>query len=244
MAILYRYNEEQIPIDILRMICNRSKIFSVIILINGHGQVGKSTFVHYLANRILQIRYKQPNKWNLWNWQKFSSTNAQDFVRLWNENNDKIINLSEAGEQLNYLEWFSIMAKVFASTTRTQGMKHNICILDTPMSTDVQKHNKENIDFKIWVAKRYDSIRMALIKPRFIRIDYLQDKWKLGYIHDWLPIYPLEALAEAKKFTNWLLLFKEDIAQRNLMLVGIYNPNKPISEKNMPDWVVNALNVV
>ena len=242
--VLQRYTREMINVDILRMILNKSLIYSLIVLINGHGQAGKTTFDWFLGNRFTQIRNGIPLRkatWQEWNWKENTMRTAKEFVKRWDECNGEYLALEEAGETLNYLDWFSTMARVFASTTRTQGLKRNVCALITPHSSDIQKHNKENIDFKIWVRKRVDKIRLAVIVPRYIKIDYLKDKWKLGFIRNWNVFYTPKMLAEAKKYTDWLKEWKSDIADKNMELVGLYNPNRPITTSNMPEWVEKLL---
>jgi hypothetical protein len=223
-----KFTEEEIPVDILRMHVNRSRKFSLNTLVNGHSQIGKTTWIDYMANRIIQCRqgklYLDDPRitWHEWNAKKFTATNAYDFVELWDKYDNAVLTLAEAGESLNYLEWYSIMAKVFASTTRTQGLKRNICFLDTVMSTDIQKHNKENIDFRIWVFKRIDPLRIAATKNYWVEINYAKDKWRLRWLPNWEITYTNRFLIIAKEYTNWVAGgFKKDIANKNKRLVGM-----------------------
>lgn len=228
-----KYKDWQIPVDILRMIVNRSRKYSVMVLVNGHSQSGKTTFIHHIANRICQIKagrlsqWDSRNTWKEWEARKFSATNAYEFVDLWDKYNNSVLTLSEAGESLNYLEWFSVMAKVFASTTRTQGLKKNICFLDTVMATDIQKHNKENLDFRIWVAKRYDEARICITRNYWVEIDYAKDKWRLRWLPNWIVHYTKKELRIAKEYTDWIASgLKQDISERNKQLVGLVEKPK------------------
>lgn len=242
-----KYTEEEIPVDILRMMINKSRKYSIVILVNGHGQVGKTTFIRHIANRIMQIKkhkrlnpYDPDNTWNEWDDRKFTATNAYEFVKIWNENNDAVLTLAEASETLNYLDWYSIMGKVFDSTTTTQGLKRNICFLDTCFSMDLMKHAREKIDFRIWVYKRYDYFRKCITRNYWVEINYAKDKWRLRWLPNWEFQYEERELLLANRYTNWIAEFKEGVSKRNLELamqsVGIYNPNKPITEKNMPKY--------
>lgn len=248
--MMNRFTDEQIPVDILRMIINKSRKYSLIILVNGHSQAGKTTLIWYVANRIKQIKKgikKSRATWKEWDAYNLTATNAYEFVDIWDRYDNEVLTLAESGESLNYLEWFSVMAKVFASTTRTQGLKRNICFLDTVMSTDIQKHNKENIDFRIWVAKRYDETRTCITKNGWVEIDYLKDRWRLRWLPSWIINYSQKQLAVAKEYTNWIATYKEKIAEKNKRLVGIvknYDHSRPISDKNMPDWMKETLGVV
>lgn len=244
MNILGRKDEHKIPIDILRLIYNRGLILSLIILIVGHGQIGKSTFQFYLGNRLKQIEQGIPLKkatWKEWDCRKFTSVTPQAFVNLWDNNENEILAMEEAGEQMNYLDWFGVMGRVFSSTTRTQGLKKNKCLMITPHAIDILKHNRECIDFKIWVKIRDDLRRLAVVRPRYIKIDYLKDKYKLGFIRDWAIAYTPEFIVESKKYTDWLKIYKGKIAKKNQNIVDGYNPAKPMSEKNMPPWVREGL---
>ena len=243
-----KFTEEEIPIDILRMIINKSRKYSLIILVNGHSQVGKTTFIRHIANRIIQIKkyrrfntYSPDNTWREWDEREFTARNPYEFVNIWDKNNNAVLTLAEAGETLHYLEWFSVMARVFASVTRVQGLKRNICFLDTVMSTDIQKHNKENIDFRIWVWKRFDWQRRCIIRNYWVEIDYAKDKWRLRWLPNWDFQYTKKELMLSKNYVDWIAEFKEDIMAKSKEMVGIYNPNRPISEKNMPQWVRQML---
>jgi hypothetical protein len=222
-----KFTDKEIQIDILRMIVNRSRKYSVMILVNGHSQVGKTTFINHIANRIKQIQAGQLNQWNKkntwreWDGKKFTAHNAYEFVDLWSRYNGEVLTLAESGESLNYLEWFSVMARVFSSTTRTQGLKRNICFLDTVMSTDIQKHNKENLDMRIWVAKRYDETRTCITRNYWVEIDYAKDKWRLRWLPNWIIHYSKRELDIAKDYTDWIAEFKEDISEKNRALVGL-----------------------
>lgn len=245
-----RLNEAKCPIDILRLIYNKWQILSLNVLVNGHGQIGKSTFIQYMANRLKQLQVGIKPKdatWREWDYKKYTSTDPQKFVDLWDKSDGEILALEEAGEQMNYLDWYSVMSRVFSSTTRTQGLKRNICFMITPHSIDIVKRNRECVDFKIWVRKRDDLRRLCVIRPRYIKIDYLRDKYRLGYIRDWHIFYPPKFLEVSIEFTNWLKGFKADIVEKNKEMVGLkprrnkYDPTKPYSKNNLEDWMVGLL---
>lgn len=225
----YKFSEEEIPIDLLQMIVNKSRKYSLIILVNGHGQVGKSTFIYYLANRIMQIkRYGRleandpRNTWREWNAYTHSADNAKDFVRIWSENTEDVCVLQECSETLNRYEWWNVMGRVFNSTHTTQGLYHNISILDTVMSTDIMKTAKEKIDFRVAVVKRIDQMRLAKIKNYWVEIDYAKDKWRLRWMHPWDIFYSWRFLLEAQKYTKWLETdLKQRVMLENKMKVGL-----------------------
>lgn len=219
-----RYTDKDIKVDVLRMILNRSLILPLVILICGHPQIGKSTFLFYLANRIEQIKKKIPLRkatWREWDYRKHCTITPQQFVSLSDTTEGCVNVMEEAGEQMNYLEWWGAMSQVFDSDYRTQGYKKNINILITPKSGDIVKHNKEHLDFKLWVTKRNDEKRFAKVKSRYIKIDYLKDKTKMGFILDWNIYYSPKFIREATKYTDWLKVYKRKIAEENKRKVGI-----------------------
>lgn len=247
----WRFTDEEIPIDLLRMIVNKSRKYSLIILVNGHSQAGKSTFIWWLANRIMQIKkygrlysWDTKNTWREWQSRTHSADNAYDFVRIWDENEDDICVLQEVSETLNRYEWWNMMGRVFNSTTTTQGLKRNISILDTVMSTDIMKTAKEKVDFRVAVTKRIDSLKICCTKDFWVEIDYAKDRWRLRWMHPLNVQYTTRQLLMAKEYTNWLATdLKARIMEENKMKVGMFVKNRPISEKNMPDWVREALDV-
>jgi hypothetical protein len=246
--MIRRYTDYEIPIDALRVIINKSLILPLIILINGHSQIGKSLFLFHLANRIKQILLGIPKgfeTWKEWDWKKYCTTTPKQFVKTYDESNNQIIALEEAGEQLNFYEWFSIMNQVFSTISRTQGVKRNICMLITPFANDLQKQQKRKIDFVLWVAKKWEHKRMARVVPRYVKVDYLslkEDNYSLRYIKNWTIRYQREELRLSNHYTDWLrYTLKSEVMDDIKEKVGIYNPNRPISEKNMPDWVKKLL---
>lgn len=227
IKIIKRFTYSQIPIDILRLIVNKSLRLPIIVLVNGHSQIGKSTFIQYLANRILQVKNGVPlkrAKWDMWNYKKYCTTTPQDFVEIYDSAEDQVLAMEEAGQQMNYLSWFGIMSRVFNSVSRTQGLKRNICLLVTPHAQDIVKHNRDLVDFRIWVRKRIDERRIAIVRPRYVKIDYLKDKYKLGWLRDWTIKYPSNFLTYSKGFTDHLANYKVDIMTKNKELVGLIKP--------------------
>lgn len=250
-------NEEDYDIAIIRGIFNLWHKFSIITLIGGHGQAGKTTLVWYMANRLMQLRrygYRaldplaSCNTWREWDAYKLTALNAQDFVRLWNNNTDSVLALAEPSTQLYYLDWMGIMGRVFNSTTTTQGKQHNICFLDTVMESEIMQKARDKVDFRIEVHKRIDSLKRANIRSGWTLIDYLGMKWMLIRNNEWNLDYSPRMLLMANQYTNWISnTLKKEEAELNERRVGIrpfepiYNPSKPINDKNMPDWVRKLL---
>lgn len=245
-----RKNEKQIRNDLLRLLYNRGQIYSQNLFLIGKGQAGKSTYAYFLGNRLKQIRLGIPIKkatWREWEYKKFTATTPQQFVELWDTNTNEIIVLEEAGEQMNYLEWYGVMAKVFSSTTATQGLKLNTCILITPYFDDIVKHARSRLDYVVILHHRNDTAKTVIATPRYVRLNWKSLKPEFRPIKNMIVRYNTKFFKEAQNYTNWLKEFKKDISEKNKELVGlkvrvpVYNPTKPISTKNMPQWVRDLL---
>jgi len=242
-----KYTEEEIPIDILRMIVNKSRKYSIIILVTGHGQVGKTTFINHLANRIIQIRRGMINPqdpritWNEWDSKRYSATNAQEFVGLWNNSDNAVMTLSEASTTLYYMDWMNVMGRVFNSTTTVLGLKKNICILDTVMATEIMKKAKEKVDFRIWVAKRFDEAMLSIVRNYWVEIDYAKDKWRLRWLPNWDVYYTPRELAIYNKYTTWVAeTLKKNEALLNEQRVGLRHT--PTKSENILKDIDNEIN--
>jgi hypothetical protein len=234
-----------------------SNKYSIVILVGGHGQSGKTTLVWYMCNRLAQLRkygYRalspsaSCNTWKEWDGYHFSATNAQEFVRLWNNNENAILTMSEASTTLYYMDWMNVMARVFNSTTTTQGLKHNICFLDTVMESELMQKARDKIDYRIELHKRIDSLRRANVRSGWSLIDYLGMKWMLIRNNEWNVDYSKKMLYIAKQYTDWIAgTLKKKEAELNEQRVGLrlfipeYNPTKPMSDRNMPNWVRELL---
>lgn len=245
--IIGRKSEEQIPTDFLRLLYNRSLIYSLNCFVIGKGQSGKSTGVFYIANRLKQIKLGIPLKtatWKEWDYKRFTSTDPKTFVTLWDECENEILALEEASDQLFYLDWRSVMSRVFSSTTSVQGMKHNICFIITPYFDDLVKNARSKLDFVAIFHHRNDFRRSVVVTPKYVRLNWKSFKPEFKPIQNMNLTYSRRFLNEAKKYTNWLKKYKSDISDKNKRLVGIYNPLSPISDGNIPEWVDNILKVI
>jgi hypothetical protein len=212
--------------------------FSLIILIGGHGQVGKTTVEFYLANRWMQLKkyglkalnpFAPCNTWREWDAYKFTALSPQDFVRLWNDNTDSVLALAEPSTQLYYMDWMKVMGRVFNSTTTTQGKQHNICILDTVMESELMQKARDKIDYRIEVHRRDDYRKRAEIRSGWSLIDYLGMRWMLIRNNTWFLQYSSKMLLMAKQYTDWISeTLKRREAEENEIRVGLRPSDKEI----------------
>ena len=250
-------NQDDLEVDILRSPFNRSNKYSLNIFVGGHSQAGKTTLIWYMCNRIMQLRkygfkainpLASCNTWREWNGYKNSATNPQEFVSLWNNNKDGVITLTEASTQLYYMDWMNIMSRVFNSTTTVLGKQHIICFIDTCMESEIFKKARDKIDYRIEVHYRDDKNLRANVRSGFTLIDYLGMKWMLIRNNSWIVQYTKKMLHIARQYTDWIeKTVKDREAELNEQRVGLrpyikpYNPTKPISDNNIPEWVREQL---
>ena len=226
---------EDYEVAIIRSIYNLSNKYSLIILVGGHGQSGKTTLVWYICNRLMQLRkygyhalspFASCNTWREWDGIKNSATTPQEFVKWWNNTENGIGTLSEASTTLYYMDWMSVMSRVFNSTTTTQGLKHNICFLDTVMESEIMQKARDKIDYRIELHKRIDSLKRANVRSGWTLIDYLGMKWMLIRNNEWNIDYTPKMLYIAKQYTDWIAeTCKKREAELNEQRVGL-RPNQ------------------
>lgn len=226
---------EDCEVDIIREIWNRSLKYSVIVLLGGHSQSGKTTLEWYLNNRFCQFdrygyRALDPFAscltWTEWDWKKNTALNAQDFVRLWNNNMQGRLALAEVSTQLYYMDYMNIMGRVFNSTTTVLGKQKNICLLDTVMESELMKKARDKLDFRIEVHYRDDANKRAVIRSGKTYIDYLGMKWMLIRFNEWVLQYTPRMLMHAKRYTDWISeTLKKDEMEENERRVGLREPN-------------------
>ena len=249
--------EDDMEVEILRAPYNQSNKISLVILVGGHSQYGKTTLIWYMGNRWEQLRkygykalnpYASCNKYNEWDWEKLTAITAQDFVRIWNRNKNAVMALAEASTTLYYADWMAIMGRVFNSTTTVLGRQRNICFLDTVMEAELMKKARAKIDYRIELHNRVDYKRLANVRSGWSLIDYLRMRWKLIPYNEWNVIYSRRMLAMAKQYTDWVgELCKDEEAKLNEQRVGLqpyqkpYDPTKPYSKTNLEPWMRDLL---
>lgn len=222
-----RKKEKHIKNDFLRLLYNRGLIYSLNVFVIGKGQTGKSSFIFYCANvlKAIQKHGRQiPMKdmtWDYWEYKKFTTTTPQRFVQLWDQYENEILALEEAGEQMNIYDWLGTMNRVFASTTSTQGMKKNLCFLITPYFDDITKHAKGRLDYVVILHHRDDVNKRVIATPRYTRLNWKSFKYDIWNIKDMDMRYDENFLKKANEFTDWLKEYKADIMDDMKKKVGL-----------------------
>jgi hypothetical protein len=188
------------------------------------------------------------NTWREWEGLKYSATTPQEFVRIWNNNEDAVLTLSEASTTLYYMDWMSVMSRVFNSTTTVLGKQHNICFLDTVMESELMQKARDKIDYRIELHRRNDFNKTANVRSGWTLIDYLGMKWMLIRNNEWNCHYSNKMLLMARQYTDWIAeTCKKREAEENERRVGLrpytprFNPSKPVSMRNIPEDVAEEL---
>ena len=240
-----RLNEYQCKTDFLRLMTNRWLIYSLNCFIVGKGQVGKSTGVWYMANRMKQLRNRVTRTkatWKEWDWENYTTTDPRKFAKLWDECNDEILSLEEVSQTMYYLDWTNTMSRVFSNATNVLGMKHNFCFLITPYFGDLVKNARDKIDY-VGLFHHKDLTRMRVsVIPKYVRLNWNTFKPELKRINPMRIDYTKKILRESEKYTEWLKEYKAKVSKRNISLADGYDPDKPMSMKNMPSYVRKTMN--
>lgn len=222
---------EDCEVDIIRSIFNRSNRFSLVVLVGGHSQSGKTTLVWYLCNRILQLRrygykaldpFAECNTWREWDWKKYSATDAREFVKIWNNNESGVMTLSEASTSMYYMDWMNVMSRVFNSTTTVLGKQKNICFIDTVFESELMKKARQKIDYRIELHRREDWHNGCNIRSGWTLIDYLGMKWMLIRNNEWNLEYSRKMLLLSKEYTQYVSdTQKQNEMEENERRVGL-----------------------
>lgn len=212
--IIGRKNEYEITSDFLRLLYNRSIQYSLNVFVIGKGQVGKSTWIFYVANRIKAIQKGIELKdmtWEEWDYKKYTTTTPQQLVELWDNSENEILAMEEAGDQMNLYDWLGLMNRIFSGLTSTHGMKKNICFIITPYFDDIVKHARGRLDYVVILHHRDDKRRRVTATPRYTRLNWGTFKHDIKPIKDMKMRYSKKFIVKSKEFTEWLKGYKGDI---------------------------------
>jgi hypothetical protein len=107
------------------------------------------------------------------------------------------------------------------------------------MESELMQKARDKIDYRIELHRRDDFNQSANVRSGWTLIDYLGMKWMLIRNNEWNCHYSPRMLLMAKQYTDWIAeTCKKREAEENERRVGLrYNPKRPISDENMPDWL-------
>lgn len=220
---------------------NKSKSYAILGLIQGEMQIGKSTLLWMLANNISLLKDGVE-----WDYKKYCARSFNEFLDMVDRYDNKILAVEEAGRTFNISTWYDQVNKLMNLLITTQAYKHNIYILVLPCGLGLPNAHRRFVNIGIEVLKRWEALNMVSFRATVYKRRY----WKLiedDIWYNWLPtvyhIYNGEELRKATEFTDWLIEFKKDIMSeiKNEARNDGFNPKKPMSMKNCPDWVMEEI---
>lgn len=226
---------------------NSMKKFTMIIIVQGYIQTGKSTFTYWLANQIHKKVYGTE-----WPYKKYCARNLKEFVHILNESQNQIIVYEESTHELNIQRHWSDKNLFFNIIAQTQGYKHNLIFLVFPHSASISKQQRYFINVGIEILKKIDqpNLHATIFKPtiykrRFYKLDD-NDLYYKYWCHQAFVKYDKQDLAKSQEYTKWLeeTLKKDvmkDILKKLDALEQNYDSTKPMTMKNCPDFVRKQL---
>lgn len=209
------FNRSLLRSEAGRLLIAISFVCSPIVAIVGDTQKGKSTFNYWLSNEICRIKaglglMKNP----YWDWKNLTARSFEQFKELVRTYKNNVIVIEEAGTHLDADEWWTLENKLYNKIVQTQAFRRNVYILVCPSSRDIAKKHRATLNMMFSVERKNVRQRRAMIKPNFIKKKHwlLRDR---NYVQYWLNRiaieYDREFLIEAKKYTDWLEGYKDEI---------------------------------
>lgn len=200
------------PTILEEYILQKIEKFTLVVLVQGYMQMGKSTFVYFLLNNLSIRKFGKP-----WNYKKYCARNLKEFIDLIDKNNNKLLVYEEASKDINISRWYNDLNLFFNVIMQTQAYKHNLVVLVFPHSASISKQQKYFINLGIEIVRRIDNIKCqaVVIKPTIYRRNFwkLDDNdlkykwWGMSFVK-----YHKEDLDGSKKYTEWLeATLKKDV---------------------------------
>ena len=184
-------------------ILNKIKQFTLVVLVQGEMQMGKSTFVRYLMENLSKLKFNKS-----WNYKEFCARNFEEFVRLVDKYDNQLIVFEEASKDISVDKWFNDLNFFFNIILQTQAYKHNLYIIVFPWSLGVSKRQRRFIKLGIEVIEKNEEYKWVLLKPTI----YSRTYWRLDdddiqyYFPRFFDIkYSENDLKMCKEYTDWLI---------------------------------------
>lgn len=203
------------PTILEEYILNKIEKFTLVVLIQGYMQTGKSTFAYFLLNNLSMLKFKEK-----WDYKKYCARNLKEFIDMIDKYNNKLLVYEECSKDINIARWYNDLNLFFNIIMQTQAYKHNLVVLVFPHSASISKQQKYFINLGIEIVERIDTedlkavrFKPTIYKRNFWRLDDndLRYKWwSMGFIK--YSKYP-EILDEAREYTKWL----EDTLKKDTM---------------------------
>lgn len=186
-------------------ILEKIKKFTLVVLVQGYMQMGKSTFTWYLMDCLSRKKFGIG-----WNYKKYCARNLEEFIDMIDKYDNSLIVFEEASKDISISKWYNDMNYFFNIIMQTQAYKHNLIVLVFPHSVSISKRQRYFINLGIEIIDRIDNAEMkatvfrpTLYKRRFWKLDendlYYQYWNQRSYAK-----YTKEDLELANEYTTWL----------------------------------------
>lgn len=191
-------------------IMEKLKRFTLVMLVQGYMQMGKSTLVWYLMNDISEKMGKGE-----WNYKKFCARNLTEFIDMIDKYENELIVFEEASKDISIDTWYDNINHFFNVVMQTQAYKHNLVCLVFPHSASISNRQKYFIKLGLEVVDRIDTedchatvFRPTLYSRNFWRLDEndLHYKWWGSCFIK----YTKDDLEKSKEYTKWLEEMKQN----------------------------------
>ncbi len=198
----------------LKYIFNKWFSRTLIVLIQGSTQTGKSTVLKAVCDTLYSYRYGVD-----WPHKLRCARSFDELIDYVDKYDNEILAIEEASFYLSSDEWQNIQNRLFSQINFTQAYKHNLIFLVLPHSKGIAKAHRRMIDMGLTVKKKIEGPRPAtLIYPLIYKRIY----WKLEENAHWnlflpqlLLRYSDEQMKRCKDFTdNFLVDYKKSIMEQ------------------------------
>jgi hypothetical protein len=195
-------------------ILNKTKHFQLVIAVQGYMQMGKSTLVWFLMNKLSKLRGEGE-----WDFKKYCARDLTEFIDMIDKYEDKLLVYEEASKDISVNKWYDNLNYFFNIIMQTQAYKHNLVTLVFPHVAGISKRQRYFIKLGLEVTERIDTpeLKATIFRPTiYTRYFYKLDendiyyKWWGSCFVKWKE----EDLIKAKEYTTWI----EQTLKKNTMI--------------------------
>lgn len=193
-------------------ILNKLKNFTLVMLIQGYMQMGKSTLAWYLMNNLSRLRGEGD-----WDYKKYCARNLNEFIDMIDRYENKLLVYEECSKDISINKWYDDLNHFFNIIMQTQAYKHNLVCLVFPHVASISNRQRYFIQLGLEIVERIDTpdckatlFRPTLYKRNFWRLDdndLIYKWWGSSFVK-----YSEKDLLLASDYTNWLIgTLKKDV---------------------------------
>jgi hypothetical protein len=193
-------------------ILNKIKDYTLVTLVQGETQTGKSTFVKYLMDNLNLYKYGEK-----WDYEKYCAKNLLEFVKILKKSENRFVVFEEATKDVSIDSWYDKYNHFFNVLLQTQGFRHNLIVIVFPSAMQLSNRNKYFIKLGITIENKIIEPETNTYATVYSPTIYKRDFKKLEE-HDIYPFwwgrthfvkYSPQDLIDCKKYIDWLIPMKE-----------------------------------